>query len=688
MWRTSARVYDPLLGAALGIGVLIACSPAGGQTPAAASGSGPVSGIELQFMDASVRPQDDFYAYVNGRWLATVEIPADKGILTPFNMLDDATEVELKALIEGIGENPPDPDAQKIAALYASFFDEARLDSLGLQPIAKELARIGKIRSNRQLPSLIAHFNVVGVSAPYGLRIHQDAREPTRYVVDLAQSGLGLPDRDYYLKDDDKLRRVRAEYRAHIEAMEKLAGSRIAKKEADDIVALETELASAQWSRVENRNPAKTYNKRSTAELSKLMPAYDWNSYLLDAGVAGKIDYVIIGQPSYFTALGDLLQKTPLAVWKTYFRWRVLSAAAPYLGKAFADEHFAFYGTALRGIPQDKPRWKRGVELVSGSIGEALGKLYVARYFPSESKARMQALVRNLVAAYRGSIETLDWMSADTKKAAQDKLDRLAVKIGYPERWRDYSKLGISRDDLYGNVVRAHRFEYRRNVDKLGNLVDRSEWRMSPQTVNAYYNPELNEIVFPAAILQPPYFNAKADEAANYGGIGAVIGHEISHGFDDRGSQYDAEGKLRDWFTQEDHEKFRAKTRALVAQYDRYEPVPGFHVNGELTLGENIADNSGLAIAYKAYEISLGGKEAPTIDGLTGEQRFFAGWTQAWRAKVRDNEAIVRIKSDPHAPAAVRGYAPLLNQPGFYKAFGVEPGDKMYLPPGERITIW
>ena len=687
MRKTSASVFTAL-GAALAIGAVIASSPAGGQTAAAASGSGPVSGIDLQFMDPSVRPQDDFYTYVNGKWLASVEIPADKGILTPFDMLDDATETELKTLIEGLGGNPSDPDAQKIAALYASFLDESRLDSLGLQPIAEELARVASIRSKKQIPGLFAHFNAIGVSAPYGLRIHQDAREPTRYIVDLAQSGLGLPDRDYYLKDDAKLQRARTEYRAHIETMERLAGSKTATKDADDILALETELARVQWSRVENRDPVKTYNKRLTAELPRLMPAYDWNGYLADAGVAGKIDYVIVSQPSYFTALGELLQKTPLAVWKTYFRWHVLSAAAPYLGKTFADDHFAFYGTALRGIPRDRPRWKRGVELVSAGIGEALGKLYVARYFPPESRARMQALVRNLIAVYGSSIESLDWMSANTKRAAQENLDRLTVKIGYPDRWRDYGKLSFSRDDLYGNVVRAREFEYRRNIDKLGNPVDRSEWRMSPQTVNAYYNPELNEIVFPAAILQPPYFNAKADEAVNYGGIGAVIGHEISHGFDDRGSQYDAEGRLRDWFTKEDHEKFRAKTRALVAQYDRYEPVPGFHVNGELTLGENIADHSGLAIAYKAYRVSLGGKEAPSIDGLTGEQRFFAGWTQAWRGKVRDNEAIVRIKSDPHAPAAVRGYAPLLNQPGFYEAFGVKPGDGMYLPPEERITIW
>jgi len=373
---------------------------------------------------------------------------------------------------------------------------------------------------------------------------------------------------------------------------------------------------------------------------------------------------------------------------KTYFKWRLLSAAAPFLSKPFVDERFAFYGTSLRGIPQNRPRWKRGVALVDDSIGEGLGKLYVEKYFPPESKARMQALVQNLIAAYRSSIETLDWMGPDTKKAAQEKLNKLMLKIGYPDKWRDYGKLTFAKDDLLGNVERASEFEYQRNVAKLGQPIDRSEWEMTPQTVNAYYNPEMNEIVFPAAILQPPFFNVKADDAVNYGGIGAVIGHEISHGFDDQGSQYDADGNLRDWFTKDDHDKFKAKTQALVTQYSTYEPVPGFHVNGELTLGENIADNSGLAIAYKAYKISLNGKDAPLIDGLTGPQRLFAGWAQVWRGKVRENEAVVRIKSDPHSPPAVRGDAPLVNQPGFYDAFGLKEGDKMYLPPEQRVSIW
>jgi putative endopeptidase len=664
-----------------------ASGPAASVTPAPAT-SAPVSGIDMQFIDTSVRPQDDFYTYINGKWLATVEIPADKGEYGSFDKLYDESQEQVKSLIEGLGSTSADPDAQKIAVLYASFLDEATLEALGIKPIAGELAEIDAITDKKQIPALIARFNQLGIGAPYTPDVHQDARDPSKYVVDLGQSGLGLPDRDYYLKDDDKLKRVRAEYRSHIEKLTKLAGNSNTAKDANDILALETELAKVQWSKVENRDPVKTYNKIRIADLPRMMPGYDWKRYLIDAGFDGKVDYVIVSQPSYFTALSRLLRTTPLPVWKTYFKWRVLSAASSYLSKPFVDEHFAFYGTVLRGIPQDRPRWKRGVELVNSAIGDGLGKLYVAKYFPPENKARMQSLVQNLIAAYRGSIETLDWMSADTKKAAQEKLSKLVLKLGYPDKWRDYSGLTFAKDDLYGNVNRATEFEYRRNIGKLGKPIDRTEWFMPPQIVNAYYNPEQNEIVFPAAILQPPFFNAKADDAVNFGSIGAVIGHEISHGFDDHGSEYDADGMLRDWFTKEDHDKFKAKTQALVAQYSVYEPVPGFHVNGELTLGENIADNAGLAIAYKAYKISLGGKNGPLIDGLTGDQRLFAGWAQVWRGKIRDDEAVVRIKADRHAPGAVRGSAPLVNQPGFYQAFGLTPGDKMYLPPEQRITIW
>jgi len=439
---------------------------------------------------------------------------------------------------------------------------------------------------------------------------------------------------------------------------------------------------------VQNRDPVKVYNKKELTQLAALTPGYDWKSYLTDAGLDGKLSYVIVSQPSYMTGFDKILKSTPLATWKNYFTWHVLSGNARYLSKAFSDENFAFYGTALNGIPEQQPRWKRAINLEEGAIGEGLGKLYVAQYFPPENKARMEKLVGNLLEAFSQSVDTLDWMSPETKKEAKAKLATFMPKIGYPSKWRDYSPLEIKRDDLIGNVERANLFDFQRKVNKLGQPVDRTEWDMTPQTVNAYYNPEMNEVVFPAAILQPPFFNPQADDAVNYGAIGAVIGHEISHGFDDQGSQYDGNGNLRDWWTKEDHERFAAKTAALVKQYGAYSPLPGYNVNGELTLGENIADNSGLTIAYKAYKLSLGGREAPVIDGFSGEQRFYLGFGQVWRGKVRDNAAIVRIKTDPHSPPQFRGNGTVKNQLGFYSAFGVKEGDTMYLPPDQRVLMW
>jgi len=688
MWKFSA--------CAIGIAGLAACTV--NQTPAvSASAPRPAqqpvlrSGIDLQYVDSSVRPQDDAYQYLNGKWLSTFQLPPDKGAVGSFTAIEDATEEQLRSIVESLDQATPvdgDADAKKLADLYASFMNEERLEALGLKPLQAEFAAIDAVKDMNALPALMAHMNAIGAGAPYGLGINLDARNSTQYAVILFQSGLGLPDRDYYLKDDSKLKDARVSYRAHIEKMLGMAGESKAAQHATAILNLETSLAKIQWTRVEDRDPIKTYNKTAITELSALMPGYDWQRYVHSAGIEGKVDSVIIRQPSYFTGLGKVMTNTPLPVWKAYFKWRVLSAAAPYLSKSFVDERFAFTGGVLRGVPENQPRWKRGITLLDGSIGEALGKLYVAKYFPPQNKARMQALVQNLLEAYRRDIDTLDWMSAETKVGAQAKLAKMLPKIGYPDRWRDYTALKISRDDLRGNVVRANEFEYRRNLAKLGNSVDHGEWRMRPQTVNASYNSTSNEITFPAAILQPPFFDATADDAANYGGIGAVIGHEMSHGFDDQGSQFDADGNLHDWFTRADHEKFAEKTKALVAQYNAYEPVPDYHVNGALTLGENIGDNSGLAIAYKAYRISLAGHEAPVIDGYSGDQRLYLGWVQVWRGKVREAETIQRIKADPHSPPAVRGTAPLRNQAGFYSAFGLKPGDKMYLPPDQRVNIW
>jgi putative endopeptidase len=676
----------------MGIAGLAAC--AGHQSPsvkASAPQAALRSGIDLEYVDGSVRAQDDVYQYLNGQWLRTYQLPPDKGAVGSFTAIEDATEEQLRSIVEGLDQTASgdaDPDAKKLADLYASFMNEEQIEALGLKPLQAEFASIDAVKDMNGISALIAHMNAIGAGAPYGLGINLDARNSTQYAVTLFQSGLGLPDRDYYLKDDAKLKDARTSYRAHIEKMLTMAGEAKGAAGAEAILNLETSLAKIQWTRVEERDPIKTYNKTAISELSALMPGYDWPRFVRSAGFEGKVDAVIVTEPSYFKALAKVMAGTPLPVWKTYFKWRVLSASAPYLSKAFVDERFAFTGGVLRGVPQNQLRWKRGVALLDGSLGEALGKLYVAKYFPPQNKARMQLLVQNLLEAYRRDIDTLDWMSAETKVGAQAKLAKMLPKIGYPDHWRDYSALKVSRDDLRGNVVRAIEFEYRRNLAKLGKPVDRGEWRMRPQTVNASYNPTSNEITFPAGILQPPFFDATADDAANYGGIGAVIGHEMSHGFDDRGSQFDADGNLHDWFTKADHDKFAEKTKALIAQYSAYEPVPDYHVNGALTLGENIADNSGLAIAYKAYRISLAGHEAPVIDGFSGDQRLYLGWVQVWRGKVREAETIQRIKTDPHSPPAVRGTAPLRNQAGFYAAFGLKPGDKMYLPPEQRVNIW
>jgi len=686
-----AKTIHTLL-AAVGLAAVSGCAIAAQPPGAAAAGnakSSLVSGIDLSYVDPAVRPQDDFYRAVNGKWLDTFEMPVDKARYGSFDKLREDTELQLKAIVEDVAKSTdaaPGSEAQKIRDLYNSFMNEAKIEDAGTKPLEPLFARIDAVRNKDDVAALLARFNVLRIDAPFAPVVHQDNRDSSKYVVDLRQGGLGLPDRDYYL--DDKFRDVRARYAIHVEKMLAMAGERDAAESARELIALESDLARVQWSRVENRDPVKTYNKVELTQLAMLAPGVDWKRWLTESGVDSRVDYLIVAQPTYLTAFAKLLVDTPLPVWKAYFKWQLLNDAAPYLAKTYVDEQFAFQDTVLRGTPENRPRWKRGVEFVDTSIGEALGKLYVARHFPPENKARMETLVANLLAAYRQSIDALDWMSRETKTEAQAKLAKFTPKIGYPTQWRDYTSLIVARDDLAGNWLRAQEFEYRRNLAKLGKPIDRNEWGMRPQTVNAYYSREKNEIVFPAAILQPPFFNAAADDAVNYGGIGAVIGHEISHGFDDGGSRFDGDGNLHQWFTADDLKRFRDKTQALVAQYDQYEPVPGFHVNGALTLGENVADNSGLAIAYRAYKISLAGKSSPVIDGLTGEQRLYYGWAQVWRGKSRVPETIRLIKVDPHAPQEVRGLAPLRNQPGFYEAFGVKEGDRMYLAPEQRITLW
>ncbi len=680
--------------------LLVAASigmPAHSAEPAAAAAAsrktvGLSSGLFPAYVDTHVKPQDDFFRHVNGHWLSHTEIPGDKSGAGAFLDLREATLPQLRAIIEASAKangTAAGSEAQKIADMYASFMDVAAIEAKGLKPLESDIARIAALTDKAQIPALMAYLNTMQVNVPYDIGIHQDANDSSMYVADVAQSGLGLPDRDYYLLDGDvRLKDARTKYVAHIEKMLAMMGDKDAAKSAADILTLETTLAQAQWTKVENRDPVKTYNRVELAQLDALTPGYDMNAFLAALGIKDKVTYVVVSQPSYLSGFSKLLQSTPLDTWKTYFRWHLLSASSSTLPKAFADESFAFNSTVLNGIPKQEDRWKRGVRLVNGTMGESLGKLYVEKYFPAASKARMETLVANLLEAYRESIDTLDWMSPATKTEAKAKLATFRPKIGYPNKWRNYAALDVVKGDALGNAQRAARFSAQFELNKLGKPIDREEWGMTPQTVNAYYNPEMNEIVFPAAILQAPFFDPKADDAVNYGGIGAVIGHEISHGFDDQGSQYDGKGNLRDWWTKEDHEKFAAKTSVLIKQYSAFSPLPGYNVNGELTLGENIADNSGLAIAYKAYKLSLNGKPAPVLKGLTGDQRFFTGFAQVWRGKTRDEATIVRIKTDPHSPAEFRANGTLRNMPGFYQSFGVKEGDKMYLAPKDRVSIW
>jgi len=650
------------------------------------------SGIDTKYIDAGVRVQDNFYDYLNGGWMKTTEIPSDRASWGTFIKMREDLTPQVKGLIETASSDKAaraGSEARKIGDFYASFMDEAKLDKLGVKPLAGELQRIHALKDKKGIPALMAHLSQIGVNTPYGVYVGQDAKESTRYAAHIAQSGLGMPDRDYYLKKDDaKLADTRAKYEKHVAATLALAGEQDAPAKAAAIVALETALAEVQWTKVENRDANKRYNKFEIAKLDTLAPGYDWKGALAAAGVGGKTDYVIVAQPSYITGFNKVLADTPVDTWKAYFTWQLLREYSDYLSKPFVDEHFAFYGTVLTGVTEQRPRWKRGVAATEGALGEAVGKLYVAKYFPAERKARMEALVKNLLAAYKQSIDQIDWMSPDTKKQAQDKLAKFTYKIGYPNKWRDYSAFNVVAGDLAGNVLRSNMFDYARNINKLGKPIDREEWGMTPQTINAYYRSTMNEIVFPAAILQPPFFDASADDAVNYGAIGAVIGHEISHGFDDNGSKFDGDGNLRDWWTADDRKNFMTKAEALAAQYSSYSPLPGYNVNGHLTLGENIADNSGLAIAYKAYKISLGGKPAPVIDGLSGDQRFYLGFGQVWRTKMREAQQIVQVKTDPHSPGQFRANGTVKNQPGFYEAFGVKDGDQMYLAPEKRVIIW
>jgi putative endopeptidase len=679
-WSSLAAMLRQL---ALALAIGVGCS--------GSSMAGQRSGIDLSSIDPAVRPQEDFWRFANGKWLAATSIPADRATWDTFSALRETTQAQLRELIEGIDPHDTgNPERRKLADFYAAFMDEAAVEQAGLTGLRDQLQRIHDLRDKAELPALFADLAQLAVRTPWSLDISPDEHDATIYVAHLEQSRLGLPDRDYYLKDDPHFQAIRSAYRDHIVKLLALAGEPAAEADADGIIAIETALARLQWTRVENRDPIKTYNKRDIAELPVLLAQDDWPSYLAAAGVGKEVSTVVVAQPSYFAGLGTVLGEASLESWRAYLAYNLFSTYAPLLPPPFVAEDFAFEQHTLRGVPENQPRWKRAVAVVDRLMGFALGKLYVERYFPPANKARADALIANLTAAYRESIATLDWMGPATRREALTKLAAITPKIAYPATWRDYSALEIRKGDLTGDVMRGRRFDYEYWLAKLGHKVDRAEWSWyaAPQTVNAFYSPNRNEIVFPAAILQPPFFDAEADDAANYGGIGSVIGHEISHAFDDQGSRFDGDGNLRDWWTEDDRSRFEAKTKSLIAQYDAFSPLPGYHVNGALTLGENVADNAGLAIAERAYRISRGGCPAPVIDGYSGEQRLFISFAQIWRDEVRDAARIERLKVDPHSPAQFRADGTLRNQSAFDVAFDVKPGDAMYLAPEQRISLW
>ena len=645
-------------------------------------------GYDAAGMDRTIAPGDDFYRFTNGKWDEATPIPADRSSWGGFAILRNLSDERTREVIQQAAamKGAPGSNGQKVGDFYASFMDEAAIEAKGLSPVKPELDAIAALKTPAELARWMGDANRSGITVPIGVQVEQDLKDNTKYAIYLGQGGLGLPDRDYYLDDSNpKFVEARAKYKAHVAAMLKLAGIPDADAKAQRIFELETRIAKTHWTAAESRQIEKLYNPVAASDLGVKMPGLDWAPFLQAAGVT--VPTIIVAQPSAVTGTAALIASEPMDVWKDYLTYHTLSNAAPVLPKAFVEEDFAFKGTALSGTPQLKERWKRAVDMVNGGMGEAVGQLYVAKYFPPESKAKAEQLVKNLIAAMDLRLQKLEWMAPATKAQAREKLAAFTPKIGYPDKWRDYSKLEIKAGDAYGNADRATRFEYQRNLDKIGKPVDRGEWWMTPQTVNASANPLMNEILFPAAILQPPFFDPNADDAVNYGGIGAVIGHEISHHFDDQGRKFDKNGNLTDWWTAQDAERFKTYTDRVVAQYGSYEPLPGKHVNGELTLGENMADLAGLNVAYDAYKISLGGKPAPVLDGWTGDQRFFLGYGQIYRAKYREPILLQILTTDPHTPGNWRPYV-VRNLDAWYSAFDVKPGSKYYLAPDQRIKVW
>ncbi len=652
------------------------------------AGEAPAAKSDHAGFASGVRPQDDLYRAVNGPWLKTATIPADKSSFGLAIQLRDRADARVKTLVEALATQTAAAGSveEKIGNFYRSYLDTAAIDKGGLAPVEPWLAQIDALKNRHGLAVMMGRLQGVA-STPLGPFVAGDRKDPGVNRVTVWQDGLGLPDRDYYLKDDARFEKARKAYLHNIETLLAAGGDAQAVNDAQRVFALEKRLATVQWPRAELRDPIKTYNPTTVQALATDAPGFDWAAFFAAAALP-VLDRLSIGQPNYVKAVAHALAHEPLSDWKLYLRVRLLDDCAKVLPKPFRDARFDLRGRTLQGLEQPPPRWQDAIRALNSGLGEAVGQVYVAHYFPPENKARMQQLVSNLLAAFGDSIDGLTWMSPQTKAQARAKLAKYTPKIGYPDKWRDYSKLEVRDADAFGNVVRAGRFEWEREAHKAGRAVDRREWHMTPQTVNAYYNPNLNEVVFPAAILEPPLFDMKADDAVNYGAIGAIIGHEISHGFDDSGSRYDGDGRLNDWWTEADRRAFAALGDRLVAQFDAYEPLPGHHVDGRLTLGENIADLSGLQIAYKAYRRALGGKPAAVVDGLTGDQRFFLGWARAWRSKAREERTLQLLTIDPHAPDEYRANGAAMNSDAFQAAFGTHPGDRMYKAPAQRIRIW
>ncbi|MBX6325640.1 MAG: M13 family metallopeptidase [Chthoniobacterales bacterium] len=652
--------------------------------------------LDPRNMDASVKPQDDFYLYANGGWLKSNPVPPDYSRWSSFDELSEKNLNALHKIAEKAASTKSSadtaPETQKVGDFYASGMDQKTIDAKRIAPLAEELTRIDAIKNRADLLKAIAHLHSVGVDALFRFGAGQDAKDSNREIAQAHQGGLGLPDRDYYLKTDEDSKKKRAAYVDHIKKMLTLLGepARQAAEDAQKIMRLETSLARASRTRVELRDPQKNYNKMPQAELQKLTPDWNWADYFKEINLSDPGD-INVGQPDFFKAANALFATTPIEDWKTYLRWHLIDDAAQELSDDFVNEDFNFNGRVLRGTKEIKPRWKRVVNATDHALGEALGKLYVAEYFPPEAKARALEMINNLKEALADRIKNLGWMDEPTKQEALKKLAAMNVKIGYPDKWRDYSALQIDRGPYVLNAMRAANFEVNRELKKIGKPVDRTEWEMTPPTVNAYYNPQMNEIVFPAGILQPPFFDPKADDAVNYGGMGAVIGHEMTHGFDDQGRQFDAAGNLRDWWTKHSAEEYDKRRKAVVEQYSQYEPLPGAHINGELTQGENIADIGGLKLAYAALQKALDKNPQARnqkIDGFTPEQRFFLGWAQAWRTNQRDDDLRLRLVTDPHSPPHYRCNGPLANMPEFQKAFNIPDGSPMVRPPDKRVNIW